>query len=116
MVHLADALDQVSLHAEPRATAVGDLATTFAAPTEVAEADGLGGADYTAWAQSLRATADAAIAADAALLSSDADPIHPARIYGELLPRLTDDTIVIGDGGDFVSFAGSWSRHVRVAG
>lgn len=113
VVHLADALDQVSLHAEPRATAVGDLATTFAALTEAAEADGLGGADYTAWAQSLRATADAAIAADAALLSSDADPIHPARIYGELLPRLTDDTIVIGDGGDFVSFAGRFVEPTR---
>jgi acetolactate synthase-1/2/3 large subunit len=41
-------------------------------------------------------------------LRSDRDPIHPARIYGELLPRLTERTVVIGDGGDFVSFAGKY--------
>ena len=45
---------------------------------------------------------------DAADLTSDADPIHPARIYGDLLPRLDDDAVVIGDGGDFVSFAGKY--------
>lgn len=65
------------------------------------------------WVRSLRTVADAAIAADQALLHSDADPIHPARIYGELLPRLTDDAIVIGDGGDFVSFAGRFIEPTR---
>ena len=34
--------------------------------------------------------------------------MHPARIYGELVPRLADDAVVIGDGGDFVSFAGKY--------
>jgi acetolactate synthase-1/2/3 large subunit len=48
------------------------------------------------------------VAADQADLASDSAPIHPARIYGELLPRLTDDAVVIGDGGDFVSFAGKY--------
>ncbi len=48
------------------------------------------------------------MAADAADLTSDADPIHPARIYGDLVPRLADDAVVIGDGGDFVSFAGKY--------
>ena len=33
-------------------------------------------------------------------------PIHPMRVYGELLRQLDDDAVVIGDGGDFVSFAG----------
>ncbi len=50
----------------------------------------------------------AATARDAELLNAEADPIHPARIYGELLPRLADDAVVIGDGGDFVSFAGKF--------
>ncbi len=45
---------------------------------------------------------------DNALLTAEADPIHPARIYGELLPRLASDAVVIGDGGDFVSFAGKY--------
>ena len=39
-------------------------------------------------------------------LRSGATPIHPMRIYGELVPLLDKDAIVIGDGGDFVSYAG----------
>jgi acetolactate synthase-1/2/3 large subunit len=42
------------------------------------------------------------------VLESDADPIHPARIYGELRTRLAPDAVVIGDGGDFVSYAGKY--------
>ena len=42
---------------------------------------------------------------------AEADPIHPARIYGELVPRLADDAVVIGDGGDFVQLR----RQVRRA-
>jgi acetolactate synthase-1/2/3 large subunit len=45
---------------------------------------------------------------DRDLLASDADPIHPARVYGELGRRLADDAVVIGDGGDFVSYAGKY--------
>ena len=48
------------------------------------------------------------LAADAGLLSSDAYPIHPMRIYGELAPLLEQDAVVIGDGGDFVSYAGKY--------
>ena len=33
----------------------------------------------------------AAVAGDRELLDSDADPIHPARVYGELLRVLSDD-------------------------
>ncbi|MGH2747827.1 MAG: thiamine pyrophosphate-dependent enzyme, partial [Actinomycetota bacterium] len=39
-------------------------------------------------------------------LHSTATPIHPMRIYGELVPLLERDAIVVGDGGDFVSYAG----------
>jgi acetolactate synthase I/II/III large subunit len=61
-----------------------------------------------AWVSSLRAAALSAVAADQDDLTRDTSPIHPARIYGELLPRLTADSVVIGDGGDFVSFAGRY--------
>lgn len=60
------------------------------------------------WATGLREADLAARTRDNALLTSTAAPIHPARIYGELLPRLADDAITIGDGGDFVSFAGKF--------
>ena len=33
-------------------------------------------------------------------------PLHPVRVYGELIRLLDRDTVVIGDGGDFVSYAG----------
>ena len=39
-------------------------------------------------------------------LRSDSNPIHPMRVYGELVPLLERDAVVIGDGGDFVSYAG----------
>ncbi|HEY8086479.1 MAG TPA: hypothetical protein VIF09_01500, partial [Polyangiaceae bacterium] len=52
-----------------------------------------------AWLQLLTDAAAAAAAADSELLRSEADPIHPARIYGELLPRLAEDAVLIGDTG-----------------
>jgi len=45
---------------------------------------------------------------DRALLESTSDPIHPMRIYGELARRLDRDAVVIGDGGDFISYAGKY--------
>ena len=64
--------------------------------------------DWSGWVTDLQAAVKAGIERDAALLGAEADPIHPARIYGELVPRLADDAVVIGDGGDFVSFAGKF--------
>jgi len=104
VVHIADSPGQISAHAELAASAAGDLTACF---------DGILSAlsarpDIRAWADRLRALTLEAAARDTALLSADSDPIHPARIYGELLPRLADDAVVIGDGGDFVSFAGKF--------
>ena len=56
--------------------------------------------------QSLRATEDEKRAGEAAELSDERAPLHPMRIYGELAQMLDRNAIVIGDGGDFVSFAG----------
>ena len=110
VVHIADAASVLSNAAAPTATAVGDLAEVFAA---LADAWHGPANRFAAWTSDLHDTARAAIDRDAALLTSDSDPIHPARIYGELLPRLTDDTVVIGDGGDFVSFAGRFIEPAR---
>ncbi len=104
VVHVVDAASQRSDIAQ--CTVVGDLRESLLALSTGSAAD-------AAWVAGLRDTAQAAIAQDADLLHSDADPIHPARIYGELLPRLTDDTVVIGDGGDFVSFAGKYIEPTR---
>jgi acetolactate synthase-1/2/3 large subunit len=58
------------------------------------------------WIQSLRATEVEKRAGEAAELADEGAPLHPMRIYGELARMLDRDAIVIGDGGDFVSFAG----------
>ena len=64
------------------------------------------GKDTTEWLGELRAVEDAKKDAVRAELASDATPIHPMRVYGELVPLLDRNAIVIGDGGDFVSYAG----------
>src|SRR5690606_21595717 len=69
--------------------------------------------DWTDWVNDLADVVSAAAARDAELLKAEADLIHPARIYGELVPRLAEDAVVIGDGGDFVSFAGKFVEPKR---
>jgi acetolactate synthase-1/2/3 large subunit len=115
VVHLADSEAQVSQHAELAASASGDLTMVL---------DGIGAAleqqlrkpDWSQWVEQLQAQVAKAVERDTALLQAEADPIHPARIYGELLPRLADDAVVIGDGGDFVSFAGKYVEPKQPGG
>ncbi|HWC26398.1 MAG TPA: acetolactate synthase [Solirubrobacteraceae bacterium] len=58
------------------------------------------------WLSSLREAEDAARAAERPQLLDERAPLHPMRVYHELGAMLDRDAIVIGDGGDFVSFAG----------
>lgn len=58
------------------------------------------------WVSLLREEEETKAGKVAADLANDSKPIHPMRIYGELVPLLDRDAIVIGDGGDFVSYAG----------
>ncbi len=104
VVHLADAADQVATHCELAGSAAGDLAAIFTALADEAAEGG-----WTAdWLPRLQDVRSRQLAADAALLHSPASPIHPLRIYGELASVLAPDAVVIGDGGDFVSYAGKY--------
>ncbi len=58
------------------------------------------------WVRSLRSTENEKRGQEVADLIDERAPLHPMRIYGELAQMLDRDAIVIGDGGDFVSFAG----------
>jgi len=58
------------------------------------------------WIVALHAAEDSARAAEQELLLDERAPLHPMRIYGELAGLLDRNAIVIGDGGDFVSYAG----------
>jgi acetolactate synthase I/II/III large subunit len=112
VVHLADSPGQLASHVQLAGAVAGDLTAVFdgllaawaAAPARRSDPD---------WADGLRASAAAAAERDVALLTVDSEPIHPARIYGELLPMLADDAVVIGDGGDFVSWAGKFVEPAR---
>ncbi len=114
-MHLADSPDQVSRHAELAASASGDLTSVLDGVQAALEAQPHK-PDWSPWVDDLQAAVAAAVERDAELLRSEADPIHPARIYGELVPRLADDSVVIGDGGDFVSFAGKYVEPKRPGG
>ena len=114
VVHLADSPGQVAQHAELAASASGDLTALLTGVRDVL--DKLGRPDWSGWVGDLRTGVRAAAERDAELLGAEADPIHPARIYGELVPRLADDSVVIGDGGDFVSFAGKYVEPKRPGG
>ncbi len=58
------------------------------------------------WVRQLRNVETEKREAEAAELSDDRSPLHPMRIYHELNGMLDRDAIVVGDGGDFVSYAG----------
>jgi acetolactate synthase-1/2/3 large subunit len=65
-----------------------------------------GGPDRSGWVNELRAVENEKRAAEQDDLTDDRAPLHPMRVYGELAQVLDRNAVVIGDGGDFVSFAG----------
>ena len=69
-------------------------------------ASGEGSAERAGWVSSLRDTENEKRAAEQEDLADSRAPLHPMRVYGELAQVLDRNAIVIGDGGDFVSFAG----------
>jgi acetolactate synthase-1/2/3 large subunit len=72
--------------------------------------DGAGGGRARArgkWIDELRAVEHGARVAEREQRADDRSPLHPLRVYAELGELLDRDAIVIGDGGDFVSYAGS---------
>jgi acetolactate synthase-1/2/3 large subunit len=123
VVHVADAPSQLARHRELAAAAAGSLTAFF---TQLAAMAAGRGPDRAArpweaggdagWLPRLQAASRRATAADTPLLASDAEPIHPMRIYGELARILDDDAVVIGDGGDFVSYAGKYVEPRRPGG
>jgi acetolactate synthase I/II/III large subunit len=112
VVHVADAPEQIARHRELAASAAGEL-TAFFTQLAAAARPATNGAG---WLSRLQEACRQATAADAPLLASEADPIHPLRIYGELARLLEPDAVVIGDGGDFVSYAGKYIEPERPGG
>ena len=94
-------------HASPRVPDVelyGALPATLDALREASSA--AASSEREAWVDSLRSVESERRAGEAGELADPRAPLHPMRIYGELAQLLDRDAIVIGDGGDFVSYAG----------
>lgn len=115
VAHVADAPDQIARHCALAASAAGDLTAFFASLAPERHAGPARPWEHS-WLPRLRAARQRALAGDAALLASDAEPIHPMRVHGELARLLDDDAVVIGDGGDFVSYAGKHLEARRPGG
>jgi len=109
VIHVVAHPDLVARHRPLAAGVSGNLANALGELTS--QTQGPSGdlrAERDSWADTLRGLEDAERSQERDLLESDADPIHPARIYGELSKVLARDAVVIGDGGDFVSYAGKY--------
>jgi acetolactate synthase-1/2/3 large subunit len=90
-------------HPRPVAGAlVGGVSATLDALREAAA----GGPGRAGWIEALRASETEKRAAERDELNDPRAPLHPLRLYNELAQVLDRDAIVIGDGGDFVSYAG----------
>ncbi|HEU5108193.1 MAG TPA: acetolactate synthase [Micromonosporaceae bacterium] len=104
VVHLVDAPRQRAGHVAAAVSPAGDLRLALsgladhAGPRE----------DHEPWVETLREAERAAAAKHAEEMAADTDPIKPARVYGELRRVLDRDAVTVGDGGDFVSYAGRY--------
>jgi acetolactate synthase-1/2/3 large subunit len=90
----------------PRAVAAecyGDLTQTIAAIRDAAGDTALASEP---WIAQLRASESERREGERAELEDGRSPLHPMRLYAELAQVLDRDAIVVGDGGDFVSYAG----------
>jgi len=74
--------------------------------SELRLAAGDGALASAGWISALREAESERRTAEQAELSDSRSPLHPMRLYAELAGALQRDAIVVGDGGDFVSYAG----------
>jgi len=103
VVRLDVAANALSANRTPDLDLVGDVRASLAAIREAAA----GGAPRSGrWLEELRTVEAEKRAAEQEELNDPRSPLHPVRIYKELAEVLDRDAIVVGDGGDFVSYAG----------
>jgi acetolactate synthase-1/2/3 large subunit len=92
---------------QPDLALAGDIGAALTAIRESATSGNGAGARSTAgWVEELRRVETEKRAEEQAMLDDERSPLHPMRVYKELGDFLDRDAIVVGDGGDFVSFAG----------
>ena len=97
-------VDDFRKHRPPAAALYGDVAQALAALAEACRDT----PRHDQWLSELAVKEAAARDRDRPMFESASDPIHPARLIAEVGAFLDPDAIVVGDGGDFVSFAGRY--------
>jgi acetolactate synthase-1/2/3 large subunit len=103
VIRLDVAESALSATRAPDVDLIGDIAATLAALRESVPSDP---SSHRGWVEELRGTEQERRAAEQEELNDGRSPLHPVRVYKELNEVLDRDAIVIGDGGDFVSYAG----------
>jgi acetolactate synthase I/II/III large subunit len=90
----------------PRAPAVECYGSVRATLEDLRGAAGGKGLASASWISELRRVETERREGERADLEDPREPLHPMRLYAELGAALERDAIVIGDGGDYVSYAG----------
>jgi acetolactate synthase I/II/III large subunit len=103
LIRLDAAPNALTANRAPAVDLVGDVAATLAA---IGESAGGGRGRSDAWLDRLREVEAEKRATEQRELNDSRSPLHPVRVYKELAEVLDRNAIVIGDGGDFVSYAG----------
>jgi acetolactate synthase I/II/III large subunit len=103
LIRLDVAPNALTANRAPDLDLVGDVAASLGA---IVEAVGEGGERTGPWLEHLRGVEEEKRAAEQEELNDSRSPLHPVRVYRELGEVLERDAIVVGDGGDFVSYAG----------
>jgi acetolactate synthase I/II/III large subunit len=103
LIRLDAAPNALTANRAPDVDLVGDIAASLGA---IREAAGAGGGRTAPWLDQLRKVEEEKRAGEQEELNDARSPLHPVRVYKELGEVLERDAIVIGDGGDFVSYAG----------
>ena len=92
---------------------IGDTGLVMEQLTELAESEGYSKALVQGWIRELRGREDEKWQKMQPGMTSDADPIDPLRACKEIDSIVDDDTIIVGDGGDFVGTAAYTVRPRR---
>jgi len=95
-------VDDYRKHRPSAAALYGDVRGALAALADAA--CGLPARDD--WIERVALASRTAQAQDAEMTASNSSPVHPARLVAEVERACDPDAIMVGDGGDFVSFAG----------
>jgi thiamine pyrophosphate-dependent acetolactate synthase large subunit-like protein len=104
LIRLDVAPNALTANRLPDLDLVGDIAAGLAA---IAAAAGEGTRSKP-WLEQLGNVEREAREAEREQLDDPRSPLHPVRIYKELDNVLDRDAVVVGDGGDFVSYAGRY--------